>query len=174
MFQSAVVEYDVDVANPMREEEAVLLTLLLPPNFHFPTGTRQLLSLFLPPFEFEASLNSAPSLTHPTLPSLPTPSMRRPLDLALAPLKWYDRTPSPNFQEGPMDHGWDDANLHFSPIIPPRCKIPLEPSSTAMGGCCMRSQRHPRSRVKTRIDVPWFRNILCYEKVPNINKYVII
>ena len=28
MFQSAVVEYDVDVANPMREEEAVLFTPL--------------------------------------------------------------------------------------------------------------------------------------------------
>ena len=57
--------------------------------------------------------------------------------ISLPPLKWYDRTPSPNFQ---MDHGWDDANLHFSPIIPPRCKIPLEPSSTAMGVCCMQPE----------------------------------
>ena len=66
MFQSAVVEYDVDVANPMREE-AVLLTLLLHPNFHFPTGTRQLLSLFLPRLSLRRHLIQHP-LSHPPYP----------------------------------------------------------------------------------------------------------
>ena len=75
-----------------------------------------------------------------------------------------------------MDHGWDDANLHFSPIIPPRCKIPLEPSSTAMGGCCMQ----PEASIHALESKPVLTflgseiYILCYEKVPNINKYVII